>query len=178
MNIGLGIAIVALLVAALSAIYAGRQASTATGALMHQVLVDILFEYRSVEMLVAIRSLRRFYNDHKEHLEEAYNGIRRTEEIEIAKLEPEQRIERERITLHHQRRFVEIFYSLLAGLYELQVITGKTLYTYWTKKDLEIIPLIILPIRRALSKRFGTDPSEEDARLKRLYDDCPGGNAT
>ena len=187
MDVTLGIAIIGLLIAILSAIYARRGVriardafSSAEKARMHQVLVDVLFEYRSAEMLLAIRTLWTFYNEHRENLGEAYNVIRRREESEISKLEPERRLQRERTTLHHQRRLVGKFYSLLAGLYELQVIPAKTLYTYWSKGDLRILPLIILPIERALSKELKTASGEGHPaleRMQRLYDDCPNRNA-
>jgi hypothetical protein len=189
MDIALGMAVIGLLVAILSAIYAGRGVKIARDALrtaekarMHQVLVDVLFEYRSAEMLLAIRTLWSFYNEHKENLGKAYNLIRHREESEIAKLEPELRLPRERTTLHHQRRLVGKYYSLLAGLYELGVIPGETLYTYWNKKDLEIIPKIIIPMEEALAKDIKTiyEDKKHSAliRMEKLYKVCPDNDAT
>jgi len=184
----LGISMIGILIAILSAIYAkigvriARDAlSSSEKARIHQVLVNVLFEYRSVEMLIAIRTLWDFYKKNRENLEEAYNNIRHSEEIEVSKLDPERRIERERTTLHHQRRIVSKFYSLLAGLYELKVIAAKTLYTYWSKEDLRILPLIILPIEKALLKELKPAYSEGHPaleRMQRLYDDCPNSNAS
>lgn len=182
------IAIVGLLVAIFSALYARRGVkiakiakealSSREKARIHQALADLLFEYRSAQMLLAIHTLWSFYDEHKENLRDAYNDIRHKEESEISKLVPELRLEREKTTLHYQRRVVGEFYSLLAGLYELQIIPAKILYSYWNKSDLRIIPLIIIPIGRALSKELGTISDEEHmniARMLKLYNDCPSG---
>lgn len=188
MDITINIAIIGLLVAILSSIYAGRGVRIARDALrsaektrMHQVLLDVLFEYRSAEMLLAIRTLWSFYKEHKENLGEAYNLVRHREENEISNLEPELKLQRERTTLHHQRRLVGKYYSLLAGLYELDVIPRKTLYTYWNKKDLEIIPKIIIPMEKALAKDIKTISEDEEhtalIRMQKLYEDCPDNKA-
>jgi hypothetical protein len=188
MDIVLGMAIIGLLISVLSAIYAGRGVRISREALrsaekarIHQVLVDVLFEYRSAEMLIAIRTLWSFYNENKENLGEAYNIVRHREESEISKLEPELKLQREKTTLHHQRRLVGKYYSLLAGLYELGVIPCETLYTYWNKKDLEIIPKIIIPMEKALAKDIKTISEGEEhsalTRMQRLYNDCPDKKA-
>jgi hypothetical protein len=188
MDIVLGIAIIGLLISVLSAIYACRGVRISRDALrssekarIHQVLVDVLFEYRSAEMLLAIRTLWSFYNENKENLGEVYNIIRHREESESSKLEPELKLQREKTTLHHQRRLVGKYYSLLAGLYELGVIPSETLYTYWNKKDLEIIPKIIIPMEKALAKDIKTIAEGEEhsalIRMQRLYNDCPDKKA-
>jgi len=168
------IAMIALIVSALSLFIAGKAFRSAEKARMHQVLVNVMFQYGSVEMLQAIKTLWKFYEKHKENLGEVYITILRTDESEIEKLDPKQRLERERTTLHHQRRLVENFYSLLAGFHKLKVIPKKTLYTYWNKDNLRIIPDIIIPIEKAMSKELGTDPEHIIfERMQKLYDDCP-----
>jgi hypothetical protein len=178
MDISFWIAIGSLFIAGYGVKTAKEALRSGEKARIHQVLVDVLFEYRSAQMLLAIRTLWSFYDKHKEDVGKAYNDILDKEEREISRLAPELRLEREKTTLHYQRRLVGQFYSLLAGLYELQIIPAKTLYTYWAKTDLQIIPLIIIPIGRALSKRLGTTSDDEHAniaRMQKLYNDCPSG---
>lgn len=178
MDISFWIAIISVGIAGYGVKTAKEALRSGEKARIHQVLVDVLFEYRSAQMLLAIRTLWSFHDKNKKNLGEAYNKIRLKEEREISQLAPEHRLERERAMLHHQRRLVGQFYSMLAGLYELQIIPAKTLYTYWSKGDLRIIPQIIIPIGKTLSKELGTASDEAHvtiARMQKLYDDCPSG---
>jgi hypothetical protein len=121
-----------VLVAALSALYARHSnvkadaaQRTSEAALLHQVLVDVLFEYRSAEMLNAVRSLWDFRRKHKENFVAEYEAKRTQEQKTIEELPPKEHLDYERTTLHYQRRLVTQFYSLLAGLYEQGIIPKK-----------------------------------------------------
>jgi len=142
--------------------------------MIHQVLRDILMEYRSAEMLVAVRTLWTFYREHTQDFVQEYEETRKKDEKSIAELSASQRLEAERSTLHYLRRLVSQYYAFLGGLYELKIIPKNILYTYWSEGDLRIIPKILIPIERHLGETFGTLVEEDSglARLQKLYDDC------
>jgi len=125
-------------------------------------------------MLVAVRTLWGFYHANKENFVELYFIKRQKEENEISNLDPELRLAQEMTTLNYYRRVVLNYYLLIAGSYELGIITQKALSTYFLEKDMSIIPLIILPIEKELAKKLGEAPDLENptlARLQNLYDD-------
>jgi hypothetical protein len=183
MDTGLAVNILSVLVAGLSALYARHSnvkadaaQRTSEAALLHQVLVDVLFEYRSAEMLNAVRSLWEFWRKHQTDLPTAYEATRNQDTNILGGLLPKDRLEYERTTLHFQRRLVSQFYALLAGLYEQGIIPHKILYTYWGEGDLRIIPQVLIPIETSLAKALGTSTSGSSPSLRRmqkLYDDSP-----
>ena len=80
--------------------------------------------------------------------------------------------------LHYQRRLVSGFYFYLLVAFESGVVDPKVIYMYWTRKDLEIIPEIIIPIERELVSRHGTGYAEEwFARLSRLHENAPAAGS-
>ena len=149
------------------------QLRTMRSVMIHQVLRDILMEYRSAEMLLAVNTLWVFYREHPEDFVRKYEETRRRDEGGIAKLPPKERAEVLRSTLDYLRRFVSHYYALLGGLYELKIITKDILYTYWSGDDLRIIPEILIPIERKLAETVGTLVEHDKglARMKKLYDD-------
>src|ERR1700692_1924381 len=125
MDAGLLVNIISVLAASASAIYArGSNVKaeaaqrTSDAALLNQVLVQMLFEYRSAEMLSALRSLKDLWRAKEHNLTQAYEAKRIEDAKKIDELPPTQRLDYERTTLHYQRRFVSQFYGILAGLYE------------------------------------------------------------
>jgi superfamily I DNA and/or RNA helicase len=170
------LAVVAAAVAAFFALRANEKADAAQriseGALLNQILVQMLFEYRSAEMLSALRSLKRFRENHKNDLSQAYEESRKSDTDRIDNLVPTDRLEYERTTLHHQRRLVSQFYGILAGIHEQRIIPANILYSYWAESDLRIIPDILLPIEDSLAQALGgpkTHPATD--RMLRLYED-------
>ncbi len=165
----------------------------------YQVLTDFVSNYRSAEMLLAVQTLWGFYEEvitkrlkytEKGKLSKCetskiettlwreYNKIRKQDDCEIKWLKPEGRLARNETTLHHYRRMVGGFYELLAGIYREKVIDDKTIFTYWNKETLAIIPKILLPIEKQLFKDLhkGTNEYPEIYILMEdLYDDHPGG---
>lgn len=144
---------------------------------IHQVLVDILMDYRSPEMLLAVRTLWDLWRSDRDGFVERYETQRKREADAIAALPPEKRLEAERASLHFHRRLVSQFYSFVAGLYELGIIPKRILYTHWGEADLRIIPQILLPIEKRLGEALGTSPGSGPTlrRLQKLYDDSRSG---
>lgn len=144
---------------------------------IHQVLVDILMDYRSPEMLLAVRTLWDLWRSDPDGFVERYETQRKREADAIAALPPEKRLEVERASLHFHRRLVSQFYSFVAGLYELGIIPKRILYTHWGEADLRIIPQILLPIEKRLGDALGTSPGSGPTlrRLQKLYDDSRSG---
>lgn len=137
------------------------------------VLFELLEQFRSAEMMLAVITLWRFRYDHGDQLVQAYLETWRKDDERIAKLPAEQQVEAMRGTLHYRRRIVKEFYNSLAGLYELKVLPGKVIYTYWSAAELNIIPEILIPLETAVARelRIETDLGDWFQRLQHLYDD-------
>ena len=173
MDIPLAISILAVLVAALSALYARQSRQAADSALVYQVLVNALMEYRSAEMFVAVRSLWRFAREHPNDIAEAYKAQRLKDALHVETLAPVQRLDFERTTIHYQRRLVSQFYALLAGLKEQGLPSRKIIYSHWTEPDLRIIPQVLIPTEETLLDALSNPVPPTLTRLRKLYEDCP-----
>ncbi len=137
---------------------------------VHQVLVTVLQDYRSAEMMLAINSLWRFRREHGDTFVQAYLERWQRDDERIAALPEMDQLAATSATLHYRRRVVKEFFNLLAGLHELGVFPKDVLDTYWGGSELKIIPEILIPLETAVSKSLRT---ENDFggwfdRLKRL----------
>jgi hypothetical protein len=164
-----------LLVAVLSleGIVAFRHLRQARLDSVHQVLVSVLQDYRSPEMLWAMNSLWRFRREHGDKFVQSYMEQWQKDDERIAGLPDDQQLAATAATLHCRRRTVKEFYNLLAGLRDLQVLPQEVLYTYWNEAELKIIPEILIPLEMAVAQRLR---SEEQlggwfTRLRRLHDE-------
>ena len=173
MDAASAISVVSILVAALSALYARQSGRTAQSALVYQVLVNALSEYRSLEMFVAIKSLWRFKREHAGDVAHAYKEQRLKDGLQLESLDPAQRLAFEQTTIHYHRRQVSQFYALLAGLKEQGLPHRNIVYAHWTEADLRIIPEVLVPMEETLLAALGGPIPPTMLRLKRLYDDCP-----
>lgn len=102
MDTGLAVSILSVLVAGLSALYARHSnvkadaaQRTSEAALLHQVLVDVLFEYRSAEMFNAVRSLWDFWRENQTNLPAAYEARRSHDANTLKEQSPKDRLEYE-----------------------------------------------------------------------------------
>ena len=93
------------------------------------VLFEVLEEFRSAEMMMALITLWRFRRDHGDKFVEAYLETWQADDERIARLPGQEQVEAIRGTLHYRRRVVKEFYNLLAGLYELKVLSADVIYT-------------------------------------------------
>lgn len=124
---------------------------------VHHVLVTVLQDYRSAEMMLAINSLWRFRREHGEKFVDAYLQRWKEDDERIAKLPEGEQLAAVSATLHYRRRMVKEFYNLLAGLHELGVFPKGILETYWSASELKIIPEILIPLETAVSKNLRTE---------------------
>ena len=139
------------------------------------VLFELLEQFRSAEMTLALVTLWRFRTDHGDKFVQAYLETWRKDDERIAHLPEEEQVEAMGATLHHRRRFVKEFYNSLAGLYEFKVLPGKLIYTYWNATELKIIPEILIPLETAVAHELRIEAELGDwfRRLQGLYDGRP-----
>jgi hypothetical protein len=139
----------------------------------HHVLVAVLQEFRSAEMMLALNALWKFRREHGDQFVQDYLERWRRDDERIAQLPAEDQLRALHATLHYQRRVVKEFYNLLAGLYELKLFPKEVLYTYWNEAELSIIPKILIPLETAVAKELRTEKElgEWHQRLQHLYDD-------
>jgi hypothetical protein len=140
---------------------------------VYQSLLSLQKDYRSPQMLYAVRTLWDFYREHgKEKFVEKYEEIRNEERIWITNIDKQKRIEAEQSTLHYQRRLVSQFYNQLATLYVNGVLPKDIVYRNWPEADLRIIPEILIPIENKLCEVLHQPPLPllgENSDLMVLY---------
>lgn len=174
MDIANVIALVSGIGAILSGAFATLVWRSAKRRMIHEALLDVQKDYRSPQMLYAVRTLWDFYREHKEKLVETYEEIRNEEERWVSSLDRQERIKAEEHTLHHQRRLVSHFYQHLASLYLSKILPRDILYRNWSEPDLRIIPQILIPIENKLREVLFTPPLkplDESCSLLVLYRD-------
>lgn len=170
------IALISAITAIAAVVLAASSWKLANKTLVHQTLVDLQKEYRSTQMLYAIKTLWDFYNENgQDKFVEKYEEIRCEEQKMVSSLEKQKQIEAEQSTLHNQRRIVSHFYQQLANLYVNKVLTKDVVYRSWSEADLRIIPQVIVPIennlRKVLHKPPLGRPLDENHSLLVLYRD-------
>lgn len=172
------LAVIAAIAAAIYARIATEKAQKANelseAALRFQVLVPALTDYMSADMYVAIGSLWSFYKVDPNTLGSRFIARRNSDQQVIDGLSPEKRMDFIKTTVDYHRRQVGQFYGLITSIYDEGGHQRKWVYTYWRKRDLQILPKIIIPLETELARAIGTDiPLISNERLKRLHDDCP-----
>jgi hypothetical protein len=137
------------------------------------VLFEVLHDYQSADMTLAVIALWRFRRDHGDQFVQAYLEAWRQDEARISQRPPEEQVETLRATLHYRRRTVKEFFNLLAGLYELKVLPREVIYTYWSEAELRIIPEILIPLETAVASELRVEKKYGAwlQRLRRLHDD-------
>jgi hypothetical protein len=178
----LTVAILSFIAAAGAAIYAGKAIERATAAnkiseasLRFQVLVPALTEYMSAEMYIAIGQLWSFYKIDPATLQERYKRQRITDAQAGSELLGADYVEFTKGTIDYSRRKIGQFYGMLTSIYDEGGSQRKWIYTYWRKRELQIIPNIIIPLEEALSESIAEPVSKlANERLLKLFNDCPG----
>jgi hypothetical protein len=144
-------------------------------ALRFQVLLPILSDYMSADMYIAISKLWDFYKIDPQNLAARYHLQRENDMRTAINLSGEEYASFMKYTLDHHRRRVGQFYGMLTAIYEEGGYQRNWVYTYWRKRELQILPKIIIPLEEALAQSIETPASKiVNARLSKLYDDCPG----
>lgn len=169
------ISALALVVSIIGIIIAGLAWRTAKNTLLHQTAVSLEDEYRSADMLYAVKTLWDFYETHgPSNLGQKYLEEYSKDNAWVADLPKLQHIQAEASTLHCQRRIVSHFFEKVARLYLSDVVPRKTIYAIWPENDLRIIPKILIPMELAFAEKLpGPAPDIRHRNLKRLYDDAP-----
>jgi hypothetical protein len=171
--LGCIITIVSAVAAVSSAALACGIWKTAKKAMMFQGLVDVQKDYRSSEMLHAVKTLWDFYRQEgKANFVEKYEERRKQDDERITKIRETERLKAEQCTLHYLRRVVSHFYQHLGALYKNGVLPKSIVYDSWSEQDLKIIPEILVPIENKLRQVLsGTGPLGTDHPLLVLYED-------
>lgn len=102
-----------------------------------QTFVELYKEYSSEKMGLAVKDLWEFHDDECETDEEAL--ITKYVEYYAEDKNNEN-------SLHYKRRRVSMFYQFMANLRASDIITDELIHMGWLKRDLEIIPKILIPI--------------------------------
>jgi len=118
--------------------------------LIYQAFDALTAEYRTPEMLQAVRNLWDFYRENKENLESVYLSKIKVENEKVNNAPPELRVSLEAQTIHNQRRFVSQFYSRIATFIDKEIIPEDIFYSSWGETDLEIIPKILIPLENSI----------------------------
>lgn len=173
MSVSNVITVISVIVAIASALFVYAYWRIAKKTMIHQALLDVQKDYRSPQMLYAVRTLWQFYREYgKERLIEEYEKIRKSEEQWISNLDKQKRIEAEQSTLHYQRRLVSHFYQHLAALYVNGILSKDIVYSNWPEENLRIIPEILIPIEDKLYEVFySLGPLDKNCNLLVLYRD-------
>lgn len=125
-------------------------------------------------MYIAIRSLWEFLEVNPATVSQRFIDRRNKDRGWLETLDLEERATFIRSTIDFHRRQVSQFYGLLTSIYDEGSYQRKWLYTYWRKRELKIIPDILIPLENALAQAIGAPaPQISIDRLTRLYDDCP-----
>ena len=184
----LSLAALSLLAAVGSALYAKSSAHSARkavdradaankiaeSAVRFQVLWPALTDYMSTEMYIAVGHLWTFYNKDPSTLAERYKWQREADIRTANELSGENYSNFVKNTIDHHRRRVGQFYGLLTAIYDEGGHQRKWIYTYWRKRELQVLPNIIIPLEDALTELIKVPASRlSNERLMKLYEDCP-----
>ncbi|MBI2839755.1 MAG: hypothetical protein HYX75_15695 [Acidobacteria bacterium] len=139
-----------------------------------QALMSILLEYRSAEMMDAVKTLWEFRRPHPgESMATEYEEVRKKDDIAWRNADPAARLALIAGTLHYKRRLVSHFYAYLAHLVDLKILPTKVFHKSWAKADLEVIPQVLVPLERALGSALAVGDPAVLPTLQRLYENAP-----
>ena len=169
------ITLISVIAAVVSAVFARAVWQTARKAMLHQAILDVQKDYRSPEILYAVKTLWDFYREHgKDKLVNKYNEKWKQDKEKILQMCEEEKFEAEKATLHYQRRLVSHFYRHLAALNINGILPEDIVYENWTETDLGIIPKIILPLDECVYKSLYGESAKTLMRtrnMQTLYED-------
>jgi hypothetical protein len=146
-----------------------------------QLLAEVLKEYRSPEMLHAVRRVWEFgetYQFNRDKMKQAYKSIYDEDYGKVNFASGIEQIEEEQCTFHNQRRITAQFYAHLAMLYKENKVPRKAIMHLWSHKDLEIIPRIMIPLEEIAEEMFQGEISDRRYRrlMSELYEDSLGSS--
>jgi len=152
-------------IAFLVAIAAGCSAFAAFKAnrvAQNSILKGLVSDYAQPEIGDAVKSLWYYYREFNEDTAKL---------TEMFKIYIEKHIESGK-NIDAARRQVSHFYQSMAMLHEGDAIPEKLLYRLWSKKVLQIIPNILIPLEKVLVELRNEKVDEKDFKLLlNLYED-------
>ncbi len=114
-----------------------------------KILYDLMFEYRTVQMLTAVRSLYEFHEEYTKkgkNLKAIYENTERVDKEKYRKLPEGEKNIFLKNTLNNQRRLVSQFYAIMKATLDLKLVPPEYIFRYWHSGTLRIIPEIIGPL--------------------------------
>jgi hypothetical protein len=131
--------------------------------LLHEALLSMRQDYRSEKMLIAIERLWDLWRDNNKIPANVVNDYMRQYYANKDKARSQEGRDLKdfvEMTLHNHRRIVSQFYSYLAIIYTKGILTEPEIFEFWSEKDLQIIPNVIIPIENRLRKEIHDPPSD------------------
>jgi len=134
-----------------------------------QALHDVQKDYRSAEMMIAIKDLWDFYRECEKYgsdLKEEFLKRKRDEDNKHMKTEE---------TLNYKRRLLTHFYYHLSALHVHGILPKKMIFDWWMPNDFKMIDKFIIPLQEALNEQFGFSEKEFNVfkkYLRKLKEDC------
>lgn len=136
----------AAIASSLFAFFTGQNARKARE---QKIVYDLMFEYRTVHMLAALRSLHEFHEEYTKkgkHIKAIYDKFKREDEEQYKKLPANEKTIFLVNTLHNQRRLVSQFYAIMKTTLDLKLVPEEYIFRFWDshtlKRILEIIDSI------------------------------------
>lgn len=146
-----------ILIAVISAIISMTVWRTSRQTLKRQNVKNLSLEYRSSEMLFAVRRFWELYRENGDEFIQKFFEIDKMEMQKLAKIAGYNRKSYIESTINYQRRLIISFYTDLAISYQGKLLHKKDLFLNWSKADIDIIPIIIQPVEiERLRKIYGT----------------------
>jgi hypothetical protein len=115
-----------------------------------QIFHTLLSEFKSPEMLMALRrlyDLKEHCDNHHIDIAEEYRRIMREEDLAIERAKPIDKPHLVQVSLHHQRRIVSNFFYYIHTVLLNNMISRSIVYKYWTMGNIRLIPEVLVPIR-------------------------------
>ncbi len=168
------IAVLSAICAVLSVREARRAWKTAHTAIAQQALMNFLHEYRSAEMMDAVKSLWDLHRENPgDSMVRKYKEIFEEDDAKLRRSEPLERAALVASTLHYKRRLVTHFYVYLALLVDQKILPATLIYASWSKRALGIIPKVLVPLEIGFAEVLDTGDLSVVPILQRLYNQAP-----
>jgi hypothetical protein len=145
------VTVIITIAAAIAAIKSAKSAKRSYEATRTLILKELIDDYKSPQMMYALRRLRDIYkkakND-KEKLKQLYERQYYKDNLEIENTCLEQKINKVQGTLDFQRRYLAAFYSNLELVDSKKVIPEDYMTSFFKPADYSIIPDILVPMEK------------------------------
>ena len=161
------ISIIGVVVALVFSVKANRKARTANNTAemvaKHQIINDLFREYRQPDMASSVRAMWKL--NPKGEDDAGTVAVRYESTLQ------KEHTDHPSHSIDFDRRRVSQFYIQLAVESENDPVFAKILYSIWSKQDLSIIHLVLIPIDEMVIQKKDSVPNVNDMNLqnRRLY---------